>query len=173
MLHLEKKIEGFDNILKQQQNLTESVRTERNFYSKNLVAAQDQINEMNRKFKLMNHSVEQLKEDLNSKDVALMKEHFDFLKVKKLLDRTFMLWNMRKCLSHARRNISQRMKKYIIRESSTWYCHVSSKDPWEGGHQSVCQHDMTQSVVTSRQITSHHSQPLHLEPCFSGHTISA
>lgn len=105
MLHLEKKIEGFDNILKQQQNLTESVRTERNFYSKNLVAAQDQINEMNRKFKLMNHSVEQLKEDLNSKDVALMKEHFDFLKVKKLLDRTFMLWNMRKCLSHARRNI--------------------------------------------------------------------
>lgn len=115
MLHLEKKIEGFDNILKQQQNLTESVRTERNFYSKNLVAAQDQINEMNRKFKLMNHSVEQLKEDLNSKDVALMKEHFDFLKVKKLLDRTFMLWNMRKCLSHARRNISQRMKKYIVR----------------------------------------------------------
>lgn len=77
-------------------------------------------------------------------------------------------------------DISKRTKKDVVRgfhddqnKSSTWYCEVSSKDSWKGGDQSVCQHDMTQSVVTSRQITSHNSQPLHLEPCFSGPRISA
>jgi len=50
-------------------------------YSKNLVIAQDEIKEMKRKFKVMNHLVEQLKEELNLKDVALIKEHFDLQKV--------------------------------------------------------------------------------------------
>ena len=39
--------------LKQQQNLYEAVRADRNLYSKNLIQAQDEIQEMKRKFQIM------------------------------------------------------------------------------------------------------------------------
>ena len=42
-----------DTRLKQQQNLYEAVRADRNLYSKNLIQAQDEIQEMKRKFKIM------------------------------------------------------------------------------------------------------------------------
>ena len=48
--------------MKQQQNLYEAVRSDRNLYSKNLIESQDEIAEMKRKFKIMNHQIEQLKE---------------------------------------------------------------------------------------------------------------
>ena len=38
---------------------------------------------MKRKFKLMNHQIEQLKEEITSKDHSLVKEHFDHHKVEK------------------------------------------------------------------------------------------
>ena len=38
---------------------------------------------MKRKFKIMNHQIEQLKEEISSKDLALVKEHFDHMKVEK------------------------------------------------------------------------------------------
>lgn len=67
--------------IKQQQNLYEVVRAERNVNSKKLLEAQGEIDEMKRKFKVMNHLVEQLKEEINSKDVAIIKEHYDHQKV--------------------------------------------------------------------------------------------
>lgn len=36
---------------------------------------------MKRKFKIMNHQIEQLKEEIGAKDLALVKEHFDHMKV--------------------------------------------------------------------------------------------
>lgn len=42
---------------------------------------QDEIAEMKRKFKIMGHQIEQLKEELSAKDLALVKEHFDHMKV--------------------------------------------------------------------------------------------
>ena len=81
IIDLQKKLENFDVVLRQQLNINEAIRSERNVYSKNLVTAQDEIKEMKRKFKMMSHLIEQLKEELNSKDVALIKEHFDLLKV--------------------------------------------------------------------------------------------
>ncbi len=63
-------IEG-ETKLKQQQNLYEAVRSDRNLYSKNLIEAQDEIAEMKRKFKIMNHQIEQLKEEINAKDRGL------------------------------------------------------------------------------------------------------
>ena len=48
----------------QQQNLYEAVRSDRNLYSKNLIESQDEIAEMKRKFKIMNHQIEQLKEEI-------------------------------------------------------------------------------------------------------------
>ena len=37
---------------------------------------------MKRKFKIMNHQIEQLKEEITAKDQALVKEHFDHKKVR-------------------------------------------------------------------------------------------
>lgn len=39
--------------LRQQQNLYEAVRSDRNLYSKNLIAAQDEILDLKRKFKIL------------------------------------------------------------------------------------------------------------------------
>lgn len=44
---------------------------------------------MKRKFKIMNHQVEQLKEEIGAKDLALVKEHFDHMKVRRILHRRF------------------------------------------------------------------------------------
>uniref|UniRef100_A0A0K6S8L3 Cilia- and flagella-associated protein 58 central coiled coil domain-containing protein n=1 Tax=Chromera velia CCMP2878 TaxID=1169474 RepID=A0A0K6S8L3_9ALVE len=63
--------------LNQQKNLYEQVRTDRNLYSKNLIESQDEIAEMRRKYKIMYHNIEQLKEEIKEKDSALIKEHFE------------------------------------------------------------------------------------------------
>ena len=68
ILDLQKKIAEGDAKLKQQQNLYEAVRSDRNLYSKSLIESQDEIAEMKRKFKIMNHQIEQLKEEIQAKD---------------------------------------------------------------------------------------------------------
>ncbi|GMH32197.1 hypothetical protein BSKO_00031 [Bryopsis sp. KO-2023] len=83
IVDLQKKISEGEAKLKQQQNLYEAVRADRNLYSKNLIEAQDEIQEMKRKFKIMSHQIEQLKEEISAKDLALVKEHFDHMKVEK------------------------------------------------------------------------------------------
>ena len=80
---LQKKVSEGETKLKQQQQLYEAVRSDRNLYSKNLIESQDEIAEMKRKFKIMNHQIEQLKEEITAKDHALVKEHFDLQKVEK------------------------------------------------------------------------------------------
>eukprot|EP00913_Durusdinium_trenchii_P024893 g23366.t1 len=52
----------------QQKNLYEAVRTDKNLYSKNLVESLEEINEMRKKFKVMCHQIEQLKEEIKEKD---------------------------------------------------------------------------------------------------------
>ena len=83
IVQLQKRIADGDAKLKQQQALYEAVRSDRNLYSKNLIESQDEIAEMKRKFKIMNHQIEQLKEEIHAKDQALVKEHFDHMKVEK------------------------------------------------------------------------------------------
>jgi chromosome segregation ATPase len=61
---LGKRVSEWEAKLKQQQQLYESVRSDRNLYSKTLIEAQDEIAEMKRKFKIMNHQIEQLKVSL-------------------------------------------------------------------------------------------------------------
>lgn len=60
IIDLQKRIAEGETKLKQQQNLYEAVRADRNLYSKNLIEAQDEIQEMKRKFKIMQHQIEQL-----------------------------------------------------------------------------------------------------------------
>ena len=61
-----KRIAESETRLKQQQNLYEACRADRNLYSKNLIEAQDEITEMKRKLKIMNHQIDQLKAELRS-----------------------------------------------------------------------------------------------------------
>ena len=106
--HLQHKIVEGEAKMKQQQNLYEAVRSDRNLYSKNLIESQDEIAEMKRKFKIMTRQVshatpphhtpsppicspqahdtrqiEQLKEEIQAKDQSLVKEHFEHMKVDK------------------------------------------------------------------------------------------
>lgn len=72
---LQKQIGESEGKLKQQQTLYEAVRSDRNLYSKNLIEARDEINEMKRKFKIMNHQIDQLKEEISIKEKALLEEN--------------------------------------------------------------------------------------------------
>eukprot|EP00794_Sanderia_malayensis_P005258 gene5258-5922_t len=81
-----KKIAEAETKLKQQQNLYEAVRSDRNLYSKNLIECQDEITEMKRKLKIMHHQIDQLKEEITSKEAALVKEHQIHQKVEKQKD---------------------------------------------------------------------------------------
>jgi len=75
VLQLQKKIAEGEARLKQQQNLYEAVRSDRNLYAKNLIESQDEIAEMKRKFKVMTRQIEQLKEEIQQKDHTLLREH--------------------------------------------------------------------------------------------------
>ncbi|XP_016774783.1 cilia- and flagella-associated protein 58 isoform X8 [Pan paniscus] len=78
-----KKIAESEIKLKQQQNLYEAVRSDRNLYSKNLVEAQDEITDMKRKLKIMIHQVDELKEDISAKESALVKLHLEQQRIEK------------------------------------------------------------------------------------------
>jgi chromosome segregation ATPase len=73
---LNKKIIHDQMKLKQKQSLYESVRSDRNLFSKQLLDSQDEISTLKKKFKSMNHLIDQMKEDISSKDHAIVKEHF-------------------------------------------------------------------------------------------------
>ncbi|NXM67886.1 CFA58 protein, partial [Serilophus lunatus] len=73
----EKEIQVHGIKLKQQQNLCETLRTERNLYNKNLIEAKDEIADMKIKLKSAMHQVDQLKEELKNKDGDLEKAHLD------------------------------------------------------------------------------------------------
>jgi len=73
---LNKKIISDQMKLKQKQSLYESVRSDRNLFSKQLIDSQDEISSLKKKFKSMNHLIDQMKEDISSKDHSIVKEHF-------------------------------------------------------------------------------------------------
>ncbi|CAE7236113.1 Cfap58 [Symbiodinium natans] len=72
----------------QQKNLYEAVRTDKNLYSKNLVESLEEISEMRKKFKVMCHQIEQLKEEIKEKDVAMIAEHFKHQNISKETEKT-------------------------------------------------------------------------------------
>ena len=73
---LQKKNIEAEGRLKQQQNLYEAVRSDRNLYSKNLLEAQEEIAELKMKFKRMTQQINQLKEEIQAKDNTIATETF-------------------------------------------------------------------------------------------------
>ena len=57
---LKKQISQWESKLRQQQQLYEAVRSDRNHYSKGVIEAQDEIAELRKKFKIMGHQIEQV-----------------------------------------------------------------------------------------------------------------
>ena len=85
---LKKRVTEWEGKLKQQHQLYEAVRADRNHYSKGLLESQDEIAELRKKFKIMGHQIEQLKEEISSKDSAIVKEHFEYQRAEKLMEAT-------------------------------------------------------------------------------------
>ena len=69
--------------LKQQQTLYETVRHERNVYSKSLTETTAEIHELQRKYKIINHQISQLKEEIEQKEQLVVKEHIKSGKAQK------------------------------------------------------------------------------------------
>eukprot|EP00924_Labyrinthula_sp_SR-Ha-C_P000841 augustus_masked-scaffold_7-processed-gene-5.6-mRNA-1 protein AED:0.80 eAED:0.81 QI:0/-1/0/1/-1/1/1/0/815 len=74
--------------LQKQQKLYEQARSERNYYSKNLVESREAVQDLEKKIVLLQHHTEQLREEISSKDRALIKEHFDMKQVINAKDKT-------------------------------------------------------------------------------------
>ncbi|OMJ69999.1 hypothetical protein SteCoe_32128 [Stentor coeruleus] len=72
---LQKKNIEAEAKLKQQMNLYEAVRSDRNLYSKNLIESHDEIDELDKKKKIMVHQINQLKEEIVIKDTELIQEN--------------------------------------------------------------------------------------------------
>ncbi|XP_028827338.1 cilia- and flagella-associated protein 58 isoform X1 [Denticeps clupeoides] len=81
-----KKLAEAETNLKQQQNLYEVVRADRNLYSKNHIESQSEIAEMRKKLKIAAQQMEQLKEESSVKEVALLKEQQEIHKMEKEKD---------------------------------------------------------------------------------------
>merc|ERR1719238_571754 len=88
MAQLKKSIADLKARLSQQKNLYEAVRTDKNLYSKNLTEATEEIGEMVKRFKVMHHQIEQLKEEIKEKDKQLITEHFEHQFISKESDKT-------------------------------------------------------------------------------------
>ncbi|VEL34298.1 unnamed protein product [Protopolystoma xenopodis] len=86
LFDFKKKIAEAETKLRQQQNLYEAVRSDRNLYSKNLIEAQDEITEMKRKLKFMTHHIDQLKDEISSKEAVLVRENLDRQRIEKEKD---------------------------------------------------------------------------------------
>ena len=84
---LKKENVEFEGKLKQQQNLYEAVRSDRNLYSKNLIEAQDEVAELKRKFKIATHQITQLIDEIEIKDQALTHEHLQMSMTKTELEK--------------------------------------------------------------------------------------
>jgi chromosome segregation ATPase len=74
---LKKENIEFESKLKQQQNLYEVVRSDRNLYGKNLIEANDEVIELRKRFKIAQYQIAQLKDEIEAKDQALTAEHHE------------------------------------------------------------------------------------------------
>ncbi|CBH18102.1 MENG [Trypanosoma equiperdum] len=70
----QKAIEESEQRLKKQQGLYEQARAERNLYTKKLIESQDEVMELKQGFRMMDHQIRQLKEELAMKEKKFQDE---------------------------------------------------------------------------------------------------
>jgi chromosome segregation ATPase len=119
LAQLKEQIQYFKEKLKQQKNLYELVRANRNLYSKNYLESQDEIAEMKRKFKTMYHQIEQLKEEIKEKDQQIIKEHVELDKVTKTSDHIQAQLQSAQKSMHSLQNIVDQQRMSVKKLEST------------------------------------------------------
>jgi chromosome segregation ATPase len=119
IIEMQKKVSEWEAKLKQQQQLYETVRADRNHYSKHLIEAQDEIAEMRKKIKIMDHQVEQLKEEITAKDQAIVKEYFDYQRAEKLREHVQNELNRKNLLLQGNHNLIEQQDVEIKRLTLT------------------------------------------------------
>ncbi|KAF4669011.1 hypothetical protein FOZ61_005146 [Perkinsus olseni] len=72
---LKEEIAAIQTECMQQKNLYEAVRADRNLYSKNLLEAQGEIADIERKFSTLEHRTKQLRAEIEEKDQELVLKH--------------------------------------------------------------------------------------------------
>ncbi|XP_061169364.1 cilia- and flagella-associated protein 58-like [Saccostrea echinata] len=78
ILDYKKKISENDTKIRQQQNLYEAFKDEKNTYRKNIIESQDaEITDMKRKVNIMDQQIDQLKQEIQAKENAFIKEYFE------------------------------------------------------------------------------------------------
>jgi len=82
----QKKVMQIERKLKRQQNLYDSLQTDRNLHSKKLIEVQSEIGEMKQKLKIMNYQISGYKETILCKDDLLKTEKADYEKLRKDTD---------------------------------------------------------------------------------------
>ncbi|MES1902479.1 MAG: hypothetical protein MHPSP_001283 [Paramarteilia canceri] len=133
---LREQIEDMDSRLKQQRQLYETARNDRNNCSKNLTETQDQIVDSKKQLKILTHQVEQMKEEITYCELNLAKEKTERQKaererewlrneVKRLLEKVSELQE----LYEGERNKKQEMEKKLteLERSSTNCAKESAK----------------------------------------------
>lgn len=63
-----------ENKIRQQQNLYEAIRADRNALQKSLQEASAETGELKKKLKILFHQIEQLKEDIGMKERQIIKD---------------------------------------------------------------------------------------------------
>jgi len=85
---IERKMMEYKEKAKEKEQLYEVVRSDRNLYSKNLIEKHDEMNELKRKFDITTQQINQLKEELEAKDKALVSKIRNFEEVKQEKEKT-------------------------------------------------------------------------------------
>lgn len=83
---MKKKITENENQIRQQQNIYEAVRADRNSLQKSLQEATAECGELKKKLKIVFHQTEQLKEDIAMKEKLLIKDENVMRKITKEKD---------------------------------------------------------------------------------------
>lgn len=80
---LKKNATEQEHKLRQQQNLYEAIRTDRNALQKSLQESNAECHELKKKLKILFHQIEQLKEDIGMKEKMLIKDENILRKINK------------------------------------------------------------------------------------------
>ena len=122
---LRKQNATIETKFKQQQNLYEAVRSDRNLYSKNLIESQDEITEMRRKLDVNNHTMQQLRDELGNRENVMVKLKLENQQIMSERDKlNNEMCRMREQLGETKVYIGQQQREsakllQIIKESDT------------------------------------------------------
>jgi len=97
--------------------LYEAVRSDRNLYSKNLIEAQDEVSELKRKFGIASLQINQLKDEIESKDTALTSSQHELGVARKESDKNKDEMNAEKTKNESLNAIVQNLKSELTRNT--------------------------------------------------------